>query len=407
MLRIKLDNEDRDNGDYHRSVSFATNSSGWSALLPSWRNELPLPAPPPRGWYPVSEVYVKLTLDKLREIDGDKDLQSAFIRDHLRPLDGTLGLPILRLCLRKGQEVTESDIQYLCCLFPPPPCLTATVPFLFRYENKENERGESVPNLRESSLEPVDPDEYLAFVERFIARAGPSYSRELAIGVPPNFTPGDVPRLLRAYRDYGSPLAIVDAFGSTTYELYPVVRSLKGVGSKGKSYSLQELFGDNHAFYALDSKPYVSLKGDVAASHLLQLDGGYSSFGPRHTVRTLIKKPAPGVMPPPPNPPRVLVPSAIAYCRADSPGNPTGALVRWASKAAPGIKKPWMDPNLRSRFSGESVVRVAQAMSAWSSAGRLTAALDRRRLIAKELGRLRKTNRRLLDPTLVGRQSTL
>jgi hypothetical protein len=406
-LRIKLDKEHREKNDYHRSVSFGIGSGGWSPLLPAWRNDMTLPASPPRGWEPVSEVYVKLTLDRLREIDGDKDLQSTFIRDQLKPEDGTLGLPILRLCLRKGQKLTDADIQYLCCLFPPPPYVTATAPFLFHYEEKQNELGKSVPNLRESALEPVDPDDYTKFVERFIARAGPSFSRELALCVPPNFTPSDIPRLLKAYRDYGAPLAIVDAFGSSTYDLYPVIRGLKGVGAKGKSYSLQELFGDHHAFYAFDSKPYVGLKGDVAASHLLQLDGGYSSFGPRHTVRTMIKKPPPGVRAPPPKPPRVMVPNAIAYCRADSSGDPTGPIQRWAARAAPGIKKPWMDSYLRNRFAAESVVRIAQSMSAWSTEGRLTAALDRRPLIAKELGRLRKTNRRLLDPTPSGRQTIL
>lgn len=392
--------------DYHRTVQFKTGSDGWSTLLPTWRNEWDLPAKPPKGWDPVSEIYVKMTLDELRAIDGDHDAQSQFVNRKLKPTEGAYGLPVLRLCIRKGQSITDDDIRYLCCLFPPPPYLVATVPLLFHYENKTNERGKPAPNLRERDLEPVSADFQIAFAERFIAAAGPSYKRELALTVPPNFTPNDVPRLLKAYRDYGAPLAVIDAFGNATYDSYLLVRSLKGIGAKGKTYSLLELFGENHAFYAFDSKPYVGMRGDVAASHLVQLMGGYSSFGPRYTTRTMIKPVPTGQRPPPAKPTRVLVPNEIAYCRASSP-TATGPISAWAAKVAPGFREPWTDYDLRRRFAAEGGVRVAISVNAWSAENRLSASLDKRRVIAKELAMVRKMNRRLLDPTPSGRQTTL
>ena len=414
-LQLKVAEEQSAKGDYHRTVRFRSGSGSWKTLLPTWPHGWDLPPKPPKEWNPVAEVYVKVTLDQLREIDDDAELQTKFINRKLKPADGTVGLPIVRLCLKKGQQVKDKDIQYLCCLFPPPPYLTAGVPFLFYYEYKLDdkghivldEKGKPVPELREAALDPMNPQDYMDFAERFISQAGPSYSRELALGLPLNFTAMEVPRLLKAYRDYGAPLAIVDAFGGPTYDRYPEMRALKGIGSKGKTYSLRELFGEDHAFYALDSKPYVGVKGDVAATHLLQLVGGYSSFGPRHTNTTMVKKPEDGDRPPPPKPPRVLVPNEIAYCRAGKSTLVTDPISKWAAKVAPEIKRPWLDYTLRSRFTAEAIVAVALNMAGWAAENKLSDRLDRRRIIRNELGRVRKLNRKLLDPTPSGKQTTL
>jgi hypothetical protein len=46
-------------------------------------------------------------------------------------------------------------------------------------------------------------------------------------------------------------------------------------------------------------------------------------------------------------------------------------------------------------------------MAGWAAENKLSDRLDRRRIIRNELGRVRKLNRKLLDPTPSGKQTTL
>ncbi len=395
-LKFKLVKEDQEEGNYHRVVDFKAGSGGWTPFLPAWRHDRQFSEDTYGGHEPIAETYVKLTLDKLREIDSEGALQRQYILEHLKPVDGVLSLPLIRLCMKEGQTVSSEDIRYLSCLFPPPPYLAATIPFLFYYKEKMNEQGKPVPNLREAALEPVPSSFYLDFVEKFMDQVGSSYTGDLAMVVPPLFKASEVPRLLKAYRDHGAPLGILDSFGSSTYELYPVLRALRGTGAKGKSYSFPELYGEDHAFYAFDTKPYVGMKPEVAATHLIQTMGGYSSFGPRRSVKSFPFK-KPGVPPQPQKPPRVLVPNEISYSRADVEGA-TDPITRWAESVAPQVRKPWLDYYLRSRFAAEGEVKIAMNMREWAIEGHLSQRLNKKGLISKELARVRKGNRRLLGP---------
>jgi hypothetical protein len=85
----------------------------------------------------------------------------------------------------------------------------------------------------------------------------------------------------------------------------------------------------------------------------------------------------------------------------------TDPISKWAAKVAPEIKRPWLDYTLRSRFTAEAIVAVALNMAGWAAENKLSDRLDRRRIIRNELGRVRKLNRKLLDPTPSGKQTTL
>jgi hypothetical protein len=90
-LQLKVAEEQSAKGDYHRTARFRSGSGSWKTLLPTWPHGWDLPPKPPKEWNPVAEVYVKVTLDQLREIDDDAELQTKFINRKLKPADGTGG----------------------------------------------------------------------------------------------------------------------------------------------------------------------------------------------------------------------------------------------------------------------------------------------------------------------------
>jgi hypothetical protein len=179
-LEFRLKSDDRSNGNFYRAVEFRIGSEAWRLFLPSVPNGTTF-GRIADWWTPISEIYVHLTLEDLRLIDNDSEMQKRFIRRFLTPTEGSLGLPVCRLLLGHDDKVADSDLSYLAALLPPPGCITATTPLLYRFAVSDTGRI--------SKLSPEDPDAYLEFVKRFLAVAGPSYSRDMQVSVPPNFTP--------------------------------------------------------------------------------------------------------------------------------------------------------------------------------------------------------------------------
>jgi len=67
------------------------------------------------GTYAINECYIDLTLDKLREIDGDKDLQERYILNRAKFLEkGYTNIFIVKL--RTDSRLDELDYEYLTSL---------------------------------------------------------------------------------------------------------------------------------------------------------------------------------------------------------------------------------------------------------------------------------------------------
>jgi hypothetical protein len=373
-LELRLRREEREGANFFRSMDFRTGSRGFSRLLPAWKNGVRLPATAEKWWTPISEVYARLTLDDLRTIDGDAGKQDHFIQDSLTPTGDTTGLPILKLLLAPGDRVTDADVEYLAALACPPGCISAVAPLLYEYHISPS--GRAIPHVA------VDPDRYLEFVQRFVERAACGNRDQVQMTLPSNLPFSRVGRLLEIFRDVANPLLIVDAFGLSVRTKYAQIKKVIGFGEKG-SLSLREKHGDNYALYAFDTKPSTGRGSTVAAQRLVQLDGGFSSYGPLRTNRSMV------TLPSKPKPGRVFVPGEIAFFRPNIPGA-TADLKSWC--VANGFPTLSADPAVKSIHSAHSGIRVAREMAEWAEAGILGSRLDSKSHIRKDLRFVRKSN---------------
>lgn len=380
-IDLRLTGEERSGGEFFRQIEYRTGSSGFARLLPAWKHGVRLPSSVEPWWSPISELYAGIALDELRAIDSNAAQQDTFIKSYLTPTPGTAGLPILKLLLSPGDRISDSDISYLAALSCPPGCFSSVAPLVYDFH--------FTSNGQKRAHRPVDPDKYLDFVERFLHVAAAGNRDQVLMSLPSNFPHSKVGRLQSAFRDVDAPLLVVDAFGLTVREKYPQVRTMIGFGEKG-TYSLREKYGDRYALYAFDTKASSGRGQTVAAQRLVQLDGGYSSFGPLRSNRTMVTLPGKT------RPPRVLVPSEIALCRPHIAGV-TQDLKMWC--AAEGVRYVLGDSTQRARHSLHASVRVAKDMSDWAAAGKLSAQLDKRGMIKDELRAVRRNNGRLLSPT--------
>lgn len=62
----------------------------------------------------INEIYLFMTLEKLRELDGDSDAHERFIRENSVNLyGGMLNICFINLQLTKGQKLNKKDIEYI------------------------------------------------------------------------------------------------------------------------------------------------------------------------------------------------------------------------------------------------------------------------------------------------------
>lgn len=380
-IDIKLLTEERNGGDFFRLVDFRVGSGPYSRLLPSWRNGLKLPPKMETWWKPISEISLRITLSQLRELDTDAAAQAKFIRRYLDPEPGTVGLPTINLLLEPDDRIMDSDVEYLAVLSSPSGCVSAIAPLLYNFHYTAT--GIARPHS------PVDVDKYLGFVERFIKASSPTNNQQIQMMMPSNMPFSKVGKLLELFKDVDTPFLMVDAFGTTVRERFTQVRKAIGIGEKG-TYSLREKRGERFALYAFDTKSSTGRGPKVAAQRLVHLDGGYSSFGPLRTNRTMVTRPPKGLPPPP----KVFVSSEIAYFRAGIPGSMSD-LREWCQEQNPPFASA---PTSRvAEHSLHSQIRVAKQMGDWSLSGTLGKELDKRQVIRPELSAVRRNNGKILS----------
>lgn len=378
-IELKLVTEDRDSGNYLRSMDYRVGSGAYSRLLPTWRSGTRLPPKAESWWAPLSEVYARITLDELRTIDSDADQQREFIRSYLTPTPGTVGLPIINVLVAPDDRVLDKDIEYLAALSCPPGCASSVAPLLYEYHVSRG--GRPIAHA------PADVDRYLDFIERFVTFATSMDDGQIQLTLPSNFPFSRVGRLLEIFKDVDTPLLVVDAFGLTVREKYAQVKKAIGIGEKGTP-SLREKNGERFAVYAFDTKHSTGRGPTVGAQRLVQVAGGYSCFGPLRTNRTMVTKGGPT------KPGRVFVPSEIAYSRPHVPGA-TADFKVWC--AANGITYSPSDSALRAMHTLHGSVRVAKEMADWAARGELTKHLASKKAIQSDLKTVRRSNGRMFS----------
>jgi hypothetical protein len=387
-LDVKLLREEKGDSNFLRVLDYRVGSGPWTRLLPSWNNELIPPSRPAVWWTPIVEIFAPITLQDLREIDNDAVKQANFIKRYLTARGGAQGLPVIKLLVSPTDHVSEKDIEYLVHLMPPPGCIVPTAPLVYRFH-----LGQTGRIVEDGG---IDPSRYLTFADSFVRKQLDGGANILGLTMPSNFSHNHVEALLRVYKDCATPLAIIDAFGQSTREKYAQIKALIGVGKTPTGgLGLQQKHGKNFALYAFDTKPYSGIGDMVTALNALQLNNGFSSVGPRHTVKMMVKRRKNA----PPKPPRILVPKDIAYARATVPGA-LADLRQFCQNEKGGSVSDAEALSLRRRHENYGLIRISKDMADWALSGELANQLKRRQNIAKDLGLVKRRNVLILTKPL-------
>lgn len=210
----------------------------------------------------LNEIYIELTLDKLRKLDRNERRQTAFIAQKLRFLERQrINMVVIRLRLSEGQSLRENDTLYLWDLLSLPSNDILVVPLV---EDADPER---------------QYDTYEEFAQSFI-RVYDSYgSGNLACTIPHFAHHSRIPDLITHFEEVQTPVFVYDFGGRRPLPKYPNLGALH----RGAS----ERFGDDYFLAGLDIKPYKSSRDVVGADDLGVFAYGFNSTGRRHSVQRI------------------------------------------------------------------------------------------------------------------------
>ncbi len=247
------------------------------------------------------ENYITITLADLREMDSDHKKQETFIKNKVK-VSSNYPFIALKLLIKKGEKIESNDVEYMVDLLKSPLNIFIASPLIYYYWQGKKGRivvGDQIPM-----------DTYLGVIDTFLKRLKEGHKiDECAMTVPANVARASVKLLLDKYKDMKTQIALIDLNGKTAINIYPIINALTvGATGKAKEYTLPEKNGEDYMLYAFDAVPYnFSSKGIMPAKDILQYAMGFSSFGPRHTIKFNIEGP------PPPDNPKVYEPKRYTY----------------------------------------------------------------------------------------------
>ena len=162
--------------------------------------------------------------------------------------------------------------------------------------------------------------------------------------------------------------------------------------------------GSKFALYAFDMKPFRGRSDVVPALNLLHLDGGFSSFGRRHTIKMGGEDGSKPRSPPRPDQRRIIFPAKLAYARANVPEAVDGLKSWHKDNRSPPHDMLETVLQTSREYEQEHLVGVARKMTEWAQSNELHHVLDGHEHLRDEVRRLRKRNAQLLS---TGTQTTL
>jgi len=284
------------------------------------------------------ENYIQITLDQLRDMDSDQKKQSAFITEKLYVNTGHPTFFIAKILIKPTQKLVDKDIEYIVDLLKNSSNDLMIPPLIYNYYTTEP--SEKFPNGQDRPSDPIDTETYLTFLKTFIAISKQRKIENFGLMFPSNFDYTSTDKLLAAYKDCETKLAFIDSRGNKTSQLEPQINKLTSVSSK--LYTLAEKNDEKFALYSFDSVPYTARREIAPAHNVLEYLYGFSSFGPRHTVRISFPTKTPTS---PPNPPRLYEESEYGYVGYKS----------IAYKAQVKKVEAWVDKNFKDTKAQDKV----------------------------------------------------
>lgn len=281
-MDIELNNEYIENDNYYRLTKFRIGTGKFVRPLPALDNfgRLHSGIRQEIDYHPFIESYVAITLDGLMAIDSIRENQRAFVDRNMVSREYGNLFTFFKVLLRADESIADTHIRYLCSLLSAPENSMIITPLLYRYHYTESGRI--------SIDSPIDKDTYFDFTKKFLDLVIGERD-EVGIMLPFNITMTQIPGLLKLYKDFKTPLSVIDEAGKTNSDMYLQLRSLIGFGNT-ESYNLIQKHGEKFMLYSFDAKPHRGRKDSVPATNILQFDNGFGSYGPRHTVKMRISR---------------------------------------------------------------------------------------------------------------------
>jgi len=287
-IEVKIETVDYSNYHFFRFASIKIGSGPYIPVFPTINSKVRFhekmihDVPEDK----LVECHIKVTKEQLDNMDNDRDKQTKFIERNFARVYGQNLLIIPKVLLREGETLTPIEIQYLVDLLYFPGNIMHVAPQFYYYD--VTAKGKiSVKN-------PVKSDLFFQLTASFLHDLNNNSINTVGLMLQAGISWNDVRNLLNLYRDFSTPISIVDFSGRSTTDAYLMLRPLL---RDPESYSLTQKHDEKYILYSFDSKPYYGRGDFPAAINILRYDMGFSSFGPRHTNRYNAKnrpQPPPG-----------------------------------------------------------------------------------------------------------------
>jgi len=393
-IEVKIETVDYSNYHFFRFASIKIGSGPYIPVFPAINSKVRLHEKMihdvPRD--KLVECHIKVTKEQLDNMGSDRDKQTKFIQQNFAGVYGQNLLIIPKVLLKDGETLTPTEIQYLVELFFFPGNIMHVAPLFYYYD--VTEKGKiSVKN-------PVKSDLFFQLTENFLHELNNQSVNTVGLMLPAGTSWNDVRNLLNLYKDFSTPISIVDFFGRSTIDAYMMLRPLlRDAGS----YSLKQKHGEKYILYSFDSKPYYGRGDFPAAINILRYDMGFSSFGPRHTNRYNAKN---RPQPPPGQEEEISIPKIFYrdHYSYSEPGLelPKSNFLQWLESnqvQVPNDNQTYIDlvKKYHKDYEYENFINSVLEMKEAASENRLNSLLGSINELNKVMKKIRKNNNAVLN----------
>jgi len=391
-IEVKIETVDNSNSHFFRFASIKIGSGPYIPFFPTINSKLRLheekihDAPKNK----LVECHIKVTKQKLDDMDGDREKQTKFIEQNFARVYGEYLLIIPKVLLREGETLTQTEIRYLVDLLGFPGNIIYVAPLFYYYD--VTEKG----NI--SVKDPVKSDLFFQLTENFLRELNNDSVNTVGLMLPAGVAHNEVSNLLNLYKDFSTPISIVDFYGRATLDAYVMLKPLL---SESETYNLRQKHKEKYILYSFDSKPYYGRGNLRAAINILRYDMGFSSFGPRHTNRYNAKN---RPQPPPGQEEEVNIPKIFyrGHYSYSEPGLdlPRSNFLRWLESnqiPVPNDNQTYADlvKKYHKDYEYENFINSVSKMKEAASENRLDSLLGNINELNKVMKKIKKNNREI------------
>ncbi|MBR6910432.1 MAG: hypothetical protein IKN41_01070 [Candidatus Methanomethylophilaceae archaeon] len=207
----------------------------------------------------LNECYIPLTLDKIRELDRDKEALDYYILSRAKYLDsGNINVLSIRLVLKPQEKIEKKDYEFINSLLTWSRNDIYLVPTL--------EFDGVIESSEKCNI-------YDTFVKQLLEDKKTWTNANSGIMIPSYYPRALVDNLFEMYKDEGSRFVAVD------FDNKRMDKPSQTIGTIVRHFNSK----DEGAFmYAVNLKPYKKGHTDESAWDIYAMHGTFNAIGPTH-----------------------------------------------------------------------------------------------------------------------------